>query len=595
MQQWITNILTFNEAQPLIFTQGEFWLFLMVVLCFFSIIHQRVAARNAFLFGVSIFFYYKTSGIFTLALLSAIVVSYLFGLLLSRSSSVFLKRLWLTLGILYSLSLLCYFKYAYFFADVFSQLSGSEFTIVEQILLPVGISFYTFQCISYLMDIYRQKIDALRSILDYGFYVSFFPQLVAGPIVRASDFVYQLHRPFSLSRRWFGIAVFWILNGLIKKIILSDYIAVNFIDRVFANPTLYDGFENLLALFGYSLQVYADFSGYTDIAIGVALMMGFYLPKNFDAPYKATNAPNFWKRWHISLSRWLQDYLYIPMGGNRNASFATYAVIIGMGIVAMLLTHNVWVAIILMFIAMLCAISMLLRPDWKKKITTNINATNTMLIGGLWHGASWNFVIWGGLNGLGMIVYKLWHPMGRWSRVLVISLLASLSYYASIAAPHPLWNIAYVWLGVIMLGTLISTLWRSLGGAEVAWSRRAWNIAQTFVFITFTRLFFRAGSNLDPELANEQAWETATSMIEQIGGQWRIQLIPAILTQHIGIVYLIIMGMIIHWIDDRTKRRYRIVFASLPLWLMAIICVVIVLILYQFVTTDMQKFIYFQF
>lgn len=595
MPEWISNILFYNEAQPLLFTQGGFWLFLLVVMCVFSCIHHRIAARNAFLFGMSLFFYYKTSGIFTLALISAIVVSYAFGLLIHRTLSGVFRKLWLTIGILYSLSLLCYFKYAYFFADVFSQLSGSEFSIAEQILLPVGISFYTFQCISYLMDIYRRKIEPVNSILDYGFYVSFFPQLVAGPIVRASDFVHQLQHPFSLSRRWFGIAVFWILNGLTKKIILSDYIAVNFIDRVFENPTLYDGFENLLALFGYSLQVYADFSGYTDIAIGVALMMGFYLPKNFNAPYKATNAPNFWKRWHISLSRWLQDYLYIPMGGNRNATFASYAVIIAMGIIAMLLTRNVWVAVILMLIAAVCAICMLLRPDWKKKITTNINATNTMLLGGLWHGASWNFVIWGGLNGIGMIIYKLWHPMGRWTRVIVISVLAALSYWASVSIAHPLWNIAWIWLGIISLGTLFSALWRSFGGNEISWSRRAWNIAQTFVFITFTRLFFRAGSNLNPEEANEQAWNTANSMIEQIGAHWQTQLIPEILAQHIGIIYLIFLGMIIHWIDDRFKRRYRIIFASMPLWLMAVASLFLVMILYQFVTTDMQKFIYFQF
>lgn len=595
MWERITDILYFNEAHPLLFTQGEFWLFLLVVMCIFSLIHSRIAMRNAFLFGMSIFFYYKTSGIFTLALLSAIVVSYFIGIAIEKANNKGWQKLWLTLGIVYSLSLLCYFKYAYFFADVFTQLSGNTFSIVEQILLPVGISFYTFQCISYLMDIYRGRIHYVSSILDFGFYVSFFPQLVAGPIVRASDFVYQLHQPFALSRRWFGIAVFWILNGLTKKIILSDYIAVNFIDRVFANPTLYDGFENLLALFGYSLQVYADFSGYTDIAIGVALMMGFYLPKNFNAPYKAINAPQFWKRWHISLSRWLQDYLYIPMGGNRNATFASYAVIIVMGVIAMMLTRNVWVAIIIMLIATICAICMLLKPEWKKAITTNINATNTMLLGGLWHGASWNFVIWGGLNGIGMIIYKLWHPMSRWTRVLVISLLTALSYYASVTIPHALWNIAAIWLGITALGTAISSIWRSAGAKEINWLYQAWQITQTFVFITFTRLFFRAGSNLNPEEANEQAWNTATSMIEQIGAHWQPQLIPEILAQHIGIVYLIIMGMIIHWIGDRTKRRYRIIFASMPLWLMAIATIFIVMTLYQFVTTDMQKFIYFQF
>jgi D-alanyl-lipoteichoic acid acyltransferase DltB (MBOAT superfamily) len=167
-------------------------------------------------------------------------------------------------------------------------------------------------------------VRPVTNVLDFGFYVTFFPQLVAGPIVRANEFVPQIYQKFSLSKKQFGIALFWILNGMIKKMVLSDYLAVNFIDRVFTNPMMYTGFENLMALFGYSLQVYADFSGYTDIAIGVALLMGFTLPKNFDSPYKATNPGNFWKRWHISLSTWLKDYLYIPLGGNRKGTFASY-------------------------------------------------------------------------------------------------------------------------------------------------------------------------------------------------------------------------------------------------------------------------------
>ena len=154
--------------------------------------------------------------------------------------------------------------------------------------------------------------------------MSFFPQLVAGPIVRAEEFIPQLYKPFRLSRRAFGIAVFWIINGLAKKIIMSDYLAVNLIDRVFDNPLLFSGFENLFALFAYSLQVYADFSGYTDIAIGIALLMGFYLPMNFNSPYKSQNPQEFWRRWHMSLGRWLKTYLYIPLGGNRKIGFGTY-------------------------------------------------------------------------------------------------------------------------------------------------------------------------------------------------------------------------------------------------------------------------------
>ena len=157
--------------------------------------------------------------------------------------------------------------------------------------------------ISYTVDVYRGDVKPVRNILDFGFYVSFFPQLVAGPIVRASEFIPQIYRKFSLSRRQFGLAVFWVMSGLAKKLILSDYIAVNFVDRVFENPLLFTGFENFAALVGYSLQVYADFSGYTDIATGIAMMMGFYLPQNFDSPYKASNPQDFWRRWHMSLSR----------------------------------------------------------------------------------------------------------------------------------------------------------------------------------------------------------------------------------------------------------------------------------------------------
>jgi D-alanyl-lipoteichoic acid acyltransferase DltB (MBOAT superfamily) len=198
-----------------------------------------------------------------------------------------------------------------YFAAIGNAITGSNRFSVDQIILPVGISFYTFQTISYTMDVYRRRIAPVKNILDYGFYVSFFPQLVAGPIVRAAEFIPQIYKPYFLGRRQFGIAIFWILNGLAKKIILSDYLAVNFIDRVFDNPMLFSGFENLMALFVYSLQVYADFSGYTDIAIGVAMLMGFYLPKNFNSPYKATNPQDFWHRWHMSLSRWLKSYLYV--------------------------------------------------------------------------------------------------------------------------------------------------------------------------------------------------------------------------------------------------------------------------------------------
>lgn len=608
------QLLAFDESAPLLFTEFYFWVFFAFVMVVFSVLQRKILARNTFLFAVSLFFYYKTSGIFILILLFATLASFLVGRAIYASRKGAARNSVLALGVVVNLLVLCYFKYAYFITDMVNGIFNTDFAVidyfavignaltgsaafsVETIMLPVGISFYTFQCISYLMDIYRERIKPVDNILNYGFYVSFFPQLVAGPIVRANEFIHQLYRPYSLSRRHFGMAVFWIVNGLAKKIILSDYIAVNFIDRVFENPIMYSGFENLTALFGYSLQVYADFSGYTDIATGVALMMGFYLPQNFNSPYKAPNAANFWKRWHMSLSRWLQDYLYISMGGNRNASFGTYLVIATVAVVATILSGNIWVAVVILTLASSLAIFVVLRPDKKKFITTNINSMNTMLLGGLWHGASWNFMIWGGLNGIGMIIFKIWKPMGIYVRAIVSVAICALCCYIAYTTQWPFFNIAVVWMGAIALGAVLRALYNICRiPFQLSWLERAWAISQTFVFITFTRLFFRSGSNLDPAEANETAWNTAKNMVNQIGGHWNISLIPEMTVHYANIFALIVIGMIIHWLPSRLKRRYRLCFAMLPLPVMAVAVVAIVFVVYQFVTADLQKFIYFQF
>ena len=292
-----------------------------------------------------------------------------------------MRRVFILFSIISNLGILAYFKYTGFIVNTINDLLeliikvydflaafsnshlGTSFNI-SNIILPVGISFFTFQSLSYTIDVYRKKMEPVRNIIDFGFYVSFFPQLVAGPIVRASEFIPQLYSEFQLAKREFSHALFLISKGLIKKIIISDFIAINFIDRVFDAPSIYSGFENLMAVYGYGLQIYCDFSGYTDIAIGVALILGFRLPVNFNSPYKAASITDFWKRWHISLSRWLKDYLYIPLGGNR-----------------------------------------------KGKIRTNINLMITMLLGGLWHGASLRFIIWGGLHGIGLVINRIWNSI----------------------------------------------------------------------------------------------------------------------------------------------------------------------------------------
>jgi alginate O-acetyltransferase complex protein AlgI len=381
-KSWISTlisvILKYDPAKPMIFSTPAFWIFFLLVLAGYSIIYKKLFIRNVYLFLVSLFFYYKSGGLFLFLLIFVTLIDFTCGLLMYRSGKKFFRKVFILVSIISNLGILAYFKYTGFFVHTVNDLLGTDFRVydflaafsnshlgtafnVSNILLPVGISFFTFQSLSYTFDVYRRKIEPVRNIIDFGFYVSFFPQLVAGPIVRASEFIPQLYNDYHLSKREFSHAIFLISKGLIKKIIISDFIAINFIDRVFDAPSIYSGFENLMAIYGYGLQIYCDFSGYTDIAIGLGLIMGFRLPVNFNSPYKAASVAEFWKRWHISLSRWLKDYLYIPLGGNR-----------------------------------------------KGKIRTNINLLITMLLGGLWHGADLRFIIWGLLHGIGLVINKIW-------------------------------------------------------------------------------------------------------------------------------------------------------------------------------------------
>lgn len=634
------HIFAFDSESPLLFTQFYFWAFFAIVYSLFALVlevggqrwgnnhRKRLHLRNIFLLGVSWFFYYKTSGLFLLILAFITCSDWLIARRIShletQQDKRIQRRLWLVLSVVIDLGLLAYFKYAYFFTDMLNNLLGVNFRVfdifayigngfandgrfmVDTIVLPVGISFYIFQVISYTSDVYHGRVKAVNNLLDFGFYVSFFPQLVAGPIVRASEFIPQLYKPFHLSKMQFGMAVFWILNGLAKKIILSDYLAVNFIDRVFQSPMLFSGFENLFALLTYSMQVYADFSGYTDIAIGVALLMGFYLPQNFDSPYKSQNPQEFWRRWHMSLSRWLKTYLYIPLGGNRNATFGTYFWIALIALVALVLTGS-WVATVtILIIATIVTVVALVRPSHRKLLYTNLNSFITMLLGGLWHGASWNFMIWGGLNGIAMILNKFWRIMTWHVRFVVMSVIALSLGIADHYFPTPLLNLASVWLTILWIGTVIRYLWWLMTdkcGIRLSHALDkviqalgvAWAVTQTFVFISFTRLFFRSSSNLDPAIANHEAWETAKQMIGQIGGAWNTNIIPDFLWEYRAVVILFVLGMLIHWLPTRWKRWYRIRFAILPTWVIVLCVIAAVFVIYQFVTADLQAFIYFQF
>ena len=568
------TLFSFDSRYPLLFTQFYFWAFFAIMFAIFSLLRNRILLRNAYLFFVSLFFYYKTSGLFVLMLVFTVLYGYFIARRIDRLKSRGWRKFYMILGVVLNLSVLAYFKYAYFFTDVYNSLFhckvevvnylakwtnefvGRDYFDCSKILLPVGISFFTFQNISYIVDVYKNKIHHVGNIFDFGFYLTFFPQLVSGPIVRAEQFIPQIHKKYFLSRKQFGIAIFWILNGLLKKIILSDYIAVNYVNRVFANPLFFTGFENLMSLFVYSLQVYADFSGYTDMATGMAMLMGFYLPKNFDSPYKSTNPGEFWKRWHISLSSWLKDYLYIPLGGNR-----------------------------------------------KGNVRTGINLMITMLLGGLWHGASWNFVIWGGLNGIGILIYKRWRFITDGTKTMATLLLFAIMLMLDYLYDLPLFRIGIVWSGVIFIGTFIGTIYRLFVGdmhsnniGKVAlWMSRAWNVFLTFIFISFTRLFFRSSSNLSPAEESVHAWRTAKEMVSMIGGQWHFEQIPQILYAHRFVFILFVAGMIIHWLPERWKRWYRLNFAMMPMWVMVLVAVLAVFVVYQFITAEVQPFVYFQF
>ena len=508
----LKDILLYSEAKPLLFTRLYFWGFFAFLLIIYSIIYKKNPLRNAYLFFISLFFYYKSGGYFFTLLIFSTITDFTLGQLIYSAKTNFKKKLFVATSIIINLSLLGYFKYTYFFTDIINtsfhtnievvnylaywtnNITGSSFDI-SRIILPVGISFYTFQTISYTVDVYRGKVKPVKNIIDFGFYVSFFPQLVAGPIVRAAEFIPQLYQKFKLTKQEFGHAVFLILNGLVKKILISDYISINFVDRIFESPMSFTGFENLMAIYGYSIQIYCDFSGYTDIAIGVALLLGFRLPVNFNSPYKAINITDFWRRWHISLSSWLRDYLYIPLGGNRKGKSRMY-----------------------------------------------INIMITMLLGGLWHGANLRFIIWGGLHGLGLVIHKLWVKMN----------LSFSKYYTSRSSK----NIFFRFLSVFA----------------------------TFHLVTFAWIFFRS-----------ENMENALGMISQITGNFQLELIPVMISSYYKIFLITLLGFIIHWLPARIKENYRGLFIKSHMTVKILIIVVIIFILFQVKSAEIQPFIYFQF
>lgn len=412
--------LTYHSNDPLIFSTSLF-LFLFLGFTFvYWLLEKKTTARLVFVTFFSYYFYYKSSGLYFF-LLAVVTLSdyYIAGLIFKirqRHPKKISRRKWLlVLSLCIDLGLLSFFKYTNFFAKMIADCVGNNFQPYD-IFLPIGISFFTFQSLSYTIDIYRGQLKPVRSLLDYAFYVSFFPQLVAGPIVRARDFAPQIRRVPVVSKEMMAQGVWYIAAGLLKKCVISDYISLNYVDRIFDDPGLYSGIENLIGIYGYTLQIYCDFSGYSDMAIGIALLLGFHFPKNFDSPYVSASVTEFWRRWHISFSTWIRDYIYISLGGNR-----------------------------------------------KGKLRTYVNLIVTMLIGGLWHGANLNFVAWGGMHGVALVGHKwlrsevLHHDKTYYSRGLRRWLAAILTFHFVCFAFIFFRNVSFD-NSVVMIGQVIYNL-----------------------------------------------------------------------------------------------------------------------------------------
>lgn len=487
--QRIVHQLTYHPDEPLLFSSGLFlFLFLGFTFVYMLLQHARTL-RLLFVTAFSYYFYYKSSGLYFFLLAVVTVSDFIIAQMVPRCRKRGAKWL-VSLSLLIDLGLLGYFKYTNFFCGMWAEIVGHNFQPYD-IFLPVGISFFTFQSMSYVIDVYRGHLRPLSSLLDYAFYVSFFPQLVAGPIVRARDFVPQIRKNVEISEDMFARGVYLITVGLFKKAVISDYISLNFVDRVFDNPSLYSGIENLLGVYGYTLQIYCDFSGYSDMAIGIALLLGFRFPMNFNAPYRSESITDFWRRWHISLSSWIRDYIYISLGGNR-----------------------------------------------KGRVRTYFNLMVTMLLGGLWHGASLNFVVWGGMHGIALSLHK-------WIRN---NCFHHDKYYAS----HGF--------------------------------RKFFAIVLTFHFVAFCWIFFR-----------NQTFPDAQMMLQRIFTDFHPELLGGVMSGYRYVFALIAFGYLTHYLPDSWQEFFVRVLRRGGVLLCALVLAGVIYIVIQVKSSTIQPFIYFQF
>ena len=485
--QWAEGLFVYQANSPLMIGSLTFALLFIVFLFIYTILrHFSRTAMMVYVIAFSLFFAYKANGM----LMWLLPLTALFNYSLTqemRSREGHYRKALLTVVVVADLALLGYFKYTNFFVgDVLNRMLHSNFSL-QSIALPVGISFYTFQAISYAVDVYRRKFNMDVTLLEYCFYLTFFPLLMAGPITRASNLLPRLRRNQQASSRMIWVGLWLVMLGLIKKNMLSDYIG-QFNNWVFDAPQTFSGFENVAALLGYPVQIFLDFSGYSDMSIGVAAMMGFWLPDNFYFPYRSLNLTDFWRRWHISLSTWFRDYVYIPLGGNRKGRWRMY-----------------------------------------------LNNFLTMLVAGLWHGASWMFVIWGGLHGLGLVVHKFF------SRQLNLS----------VPSTH--------------LGNFVSWL-------------------LTYVYVCFAWSFFRA-----------KDMNVLADLYSKIATDFSIDYFVPFLNARLVWSLCVVGVMLSYLMPERVYNRMQLRFITLP-WIVKFLLFVVCLQMVVEVSQEsVQPFIYYQF
>ena len=483
----------------MLFPTLEFGIFFLIVFTVSWGLRWTHTPRKYFLVAASYFFYGWWDWRFTLLLFATTVINYLGGLALGRLKGRRLRKCVVGLTVAVDLGVLGFFKYYGFFLTSLDALLTSiglhrDLPFME-IILPIGISFFTFQGISYVVDVYRGHVAAERSLLDVALFKSFFPQLVAGPIVRAADFIPQLHAPARLTREHVAVGTVLVLTGLLKKMVIANYLATDLVDPVFFDPTAAGPLDLLVAVYGYAIQIYCDFSGYSDIAIGIAALLGYRFRDNFDQPYRASSLQDFWRRWHISLSTWLRDYLYIPLGGNRHGEWKSY--------------RNLFI---------------------------------TMFLGGVWHGAAWNFVVWGSFHGAMLGVE-------RWARV-------KLHEFAPHDEDFP---------GVLArLGDkaqhIVGVLW-------------------TFHLVCFAWIFFRADS-----------FATAG---QYLGGL----IFSALPNEHVTpfLVGLILLGILFQFTPRNLGRQIAIGVRAMPSPLLGLVLGAGILLIWAVAPEGVAPFIYFQF